>query len=293
MERTKRKPTKRADLIITSDFHLRESPPICRTDDFFAAQTRKLVALSKLQKEHNCPVIHGGDLWDHWKPSPYLITYAIMHLPKEFWTIFGNHDLPSHSLDLVDKCGINTLEKVGRIKILSGTHWNQIPQEASFLIEDRKVLVWHVMTYQGKKPWPGCTDPESLRLLKKYSEYDIIITGHNHKPFIEEYENRILVNPGSLMRQSADQADFRPRVYLYYADTNEVEPVYLPLEDGVVSREHLERSEERSERINAFISKLDGEWQAGLSFEANLEEFFKHNRVRKQTKEIIYKAVES
>jgi len=95
------------------------------------------------------------------------------------------------------------------------------------------------------------------------------------------------------MRQSADQADFRPRVYLYYADTNEVEPVYLPLEDGVVSREHLERSEERSERINAFISKLDGEWQAGLSFEANLEEFFKHNRVRKQTKEIIYKAVES
>jgi len=61
----------------------------------------------------------------------------------------------------------------------------------------------------------------------------------------------------------------------------------------VVSRDHLERNAERSDRIDAFISKLDGEWQAGLSFEANLEEFFKHNRVRNATKEIIYNAIES
>ncbi len=293
MERTKRKQSKRADLIITADFHLRESTPICRTDDFFAAQTRKLIFLSRLQKEHNCAVIHAGDLWDHWKPSPFLITYAFIHLPKEFNTIFGNHDLPNHSLDMIDRCGINTLAKAERIKILPGTHWGQKPDNHSLIIKDRKILVYHTMTYQGKPPWPGCTDPKARGILRKYPMYDAIITGHNHQPFIEEYENRVLANPGSMMRQNADQIDFRPRVYLYYAKENQVEPIYLPIEDGVVSREHIERGAERSDRIDAFISKLDGEWQAGLSFESNLEEFFKNNRVRKQTKEIIYKAVES
>jgi len=298
---------RKASAILMSDLHLRLDIPVCRNEEeFLPAQWRKLQFVKDLQVEHDCPVLCAGDLFDFWKPSPELLSKTMEHLPANFYCIYGQHDLPQHSLLNQDKSGLFALKTANRVILLDGVHWGQEPEKPSYTIDwfegkiheglnhtQRKILVWHKMTYQGTPPWPGCTDPRAGKLLRKYPDYDLILTGDNHKPFTEEYENRILVNPGSLMRQNADQVDFRPRVYLYYADTNTVEAVYLPIESGVVSRDHLERNAERSDRIDAFISKLDGEWQAGLSFEANLEEFFKHNRVRNATKEIIYNAIES
>ena len=298
MKRT-RKEFKKADAILMSDPHLRLSIPVCRTEEeFLKAQWDKLQFIKNLQRKHECPVFCGGDLFHHWKPSPELLSKTMEYLPANFHTIYGQHDLPQHSLPDQDKSGIFTLKTAKALKLLSGVHWGETPKGISYEIrckddKQRWVLVWHKMNYQGKLPWPGCTDPRAGKLLRKYPDYDLILTGDNHLPFVEEYENRILVNPGSMMRQNADQIDFRPRVYLYYAEENRVEPVYLPIEDGVVSHDHIERDAERSDRIDAFISKLDGEWQAGLSFESNLEEFFKNIKVRKQTKEIIYKAIES
>jgi len=61
----------------------------------------------------------------------------------------------------------------------------------------------------------------------------------------------------------------------------------------VVSRDHIDRVEQRNDRIDAFISKLDGDWKAGTSFEQNLEEFKKKNQVRDKIMDIIYKAIEN
>lgn len=292
MKRTKQ--NKSPNLILCSDFHLREGVPVCRTDDFLLAQTKKLKYISDLQRKYNCPVLHAGDLWDTWKPSPFMITYAIKYLPKVFWTVLGNHDLPQHSLELVFKSGVYTLEKAGRLNILPEQHWNQEdePEEdVTLSIKGRKILPRHIMTYQAKTPWPGCVDPMAGKLLRKYPEYDLLITGHNHKSFVEEYEGRLLVNPGSLTRHDADQINHKPRVYLWYAETNTAEPVYLPIEDNVISREHIERKEQRDGRIDAFISQLDNEWKAAISFEENLERFFSANEVRKSVKDIVMNSI--
>ena len=299
------KEIKRADAILMSDPHLRLDVPVCRSEaEFEPTQWMKLNFISDLQRIHNCPVLCGGDLFHHWKASPELLSKTMQWLPRNFHTIYGQHDLPQHSLLNKDKSGIFALETAGALTVLPGVHWGQDPEKASkvldymnddedYTVMQRRILVWHKMNYQGKMPWPGCTDPKAGKLLRKFPEYDLILTGDNHKPFTEEYENRILVNPGSLMRQSADQADFRPRVYLYYAETNTVEAVYIPIQSGSVSRDHLERSSERNARISAFVEKIEGEWLSGLDFETNLEEFFKANRVRSQTKEICYKAIDT
>ena len=291
MERTK--VNKKPDLILCADFHLRDTNPVCRTDNFISAQTKKLNYISDLQFKYDCPVLHTGDLWDTWKPSPFMITYAIKYLPKVFWTILGNHDLPQHSLELIDKCGVNTLAEAGRIKIIKGCHWGEVPDEKSTIeIKGRSILVWHIMAYQGKKPWPDCTDPLAAGLLRKYPDWDLITLGHNHKTFHEEHEGRLLVNPGSLMRMDADQINHKPCVYLWFAEDNTVQKVFLPIEDNVISREHIERKEERDNRIDAFVSRLDGDWEAAMSFEDNLEAFFKANSIRESVKEIIYKSLE-
>jgi DNA repair exonuclease SbcCD nuclease subunit len=279
-----------------------ESNPVCRLDDFInEAQWKKIQWLKDLQAKWDCPVLNAGDLFDHWKPSPELLAKAIQYIPDQFYSICGQHDLPQHSLELIQKSGIYVLEKANKIQLLKGVHWGQnidfetsIEGEPSYIYHNpyRRILVWHTHVYQGKLPWPDCPSPSALKVLKKYPKFDLILTGDNHKAFVESYEDRLLVNPGSLFRTTADQITHEPRIYLWYAETNTVEPVYVPIEAGVISREHLEKAKERNDRIEAFISRLDNDWDAAIGFEENLKRFLQKNEIRQSVKDIINKCLE-
>jgi hypothetical protein len=291
MQRIKTK--KLPDYIITGDWHLRETNPVCRIDDFWQTQWRKVDFISDLQKQYNCPVLHGGDLYDYWKPSPMLISETIKHLPNQFYTVYGNHDLPQHSLELKYKSGIYALECSETLSTFRPNnnfefcHWGELPCNIG-----EKYLLWHVPTYQGKEPYPGCSDQKAATLLRKYPQLLMIITSDNHQPFVEEHEGRLLVNPGSIFRIDADQINHKPRVYLWYTETNTVEAVYLPIETDVISREHIEIKEQRDNRIDAFVSRLNTDYTTTLSFEKNLQEFEKVNNVRQPVMDIVYKSLE-
>ena len=225
---------------------------------------------------------------------------ASEHLPDKFYTIYGQHDLPQHSMELAHKSGLYNLWKNGKVTILPTCSFGQTPNGVSkyFLLKNCTnagwtVLVWHTFAYQGKLPWPGCTSPMGASLLRKYPQYDLLVLGDNHKPFTETYEGRLLVNVGSMMRTTADQMDYKPCVWLWYAETNTVTKVYLPIEDDVISREHLEIKEQRDNRIDAFVSKLNDEFETSLSFEDNLLAFEQANNVRKSVMEIIYRSIDS
>lgn len=96
----------------------------------------------------------------------------------------------------------------------------------------------------------------------------------------------------SFCEENAYQMDFEPRVYLYYAESNTVKPIYLPIEEGVISREHLDIVEKRNDRIDAFINRLDGDWNITMSFEENLKAFFQANNIHESVKNLVYKAIE-
>ncbi len=284
--------TKTPDLILTSDWHLREDTPVCRTDDFWDCQWEKVSFIIALQEQIQRPILHAGDLFHHWKPSPLLLSATIFALQGiDFRTIYGQHDLPQHNLKLADKCGIQTLKEAGVTKILRGVHYGEEPHECLHL-SGCNILIWHKLIWpkENKPSWSD--DPTAWEILEKYPQYDLIVTGDNHQSFVWETDGKLLVNPGSITRQSADQENHKPCVYLWYANTNTVEPVYLPIEDGVISREHIERKESRDRRIEAFVERLNQEWEAAISFTANLEAFQKKNKVRKDVMDIIWKAVE-
>lgn len=280
-------------LILCSDFHLREDTPTCFTSDFQKEQWDAVDFISDIQEKHNCPVVHAGDLFHVWKSSPWLLRETMRHIPKMFGTIYGQHDLPSHNLQLVDKCGINVLEEAGKLTVLEGCHWGQTPEtyKSPDFIKDKRVLIWHHLTYLTK-PFPGAEGGMAEGLLRKYPQFSLIVTGDCHQSFTTEYQGRRLVNPGNLTRQTADQADFQPRVALWYSEDNSIEWVNLPIQEGVISREHLEIKEQRNARIDAFVSSLNGEYKTEMSFEDNLRNFLEVNPVRDSVKQIIYKNLE-
>lgn len=297
MKRTRTKPTKRPTAILTGDWHLRETQPIARTDDFWTAQWDKVQQIKNLQEKHGCPVWMAGDLFHHWKPSPYLLTETIGRLPARMSAVAGNHDLPQHNMDLIHKSGLQTLVRAGALDLVETAHWGQEPFDGTFLIpgvvDTKEVLIWHVMTFVGELPWPGCTDLNARQILEKYPQFALILTGHNHNTFVKELDGRLLVNPGSITRQTAAQVDHKPCVFLWYAEDNAVEQVFLKTTPGVISREHLERVEKRDARITAFVERLTGSWKSTVSFEDNLERFKQNNHVRKSVMEIIYQSLDA
>ena len=302
MKRANKKP----DAILCSDFHLREDQPICRIDNYWDKQASKIQFIRELQKQYECPVLVSGDIFNKWKPSPFLLSWAIEYLPDNMIVIPGQHDLAQHNIELLNKTGLFVLEKADKIKILSegevinidygvciygypfGSELQEINEENPSI----KIAMCHTLTWVETLPYPGCILSDGGKLLKKLKGFNLVLVGDNHQSFIVEKDNRILISPGSMMRMTADQVDHTPRVYLWYKETNTVEPVYLPIEQGVISREHIAHIEERDGRIDAFISKLDDDWKASVSFEENLERFAKTNQVRKSVMEIVYKSIE-
>jgi predicted phosphodiesterase len=301
-----------ATAILTADIHVTENTPVCRTDDYLAAQEKKLAFLSKLSEENmSCPVINAGDLFEHWKVSPWFACWTFLNLPRPIITIPGNHDLPNHSLEKYDKSVLNLMEKVldGDLIVLKNKRIIPVANLDIYGIpfgEDldpkklpwgekrpghpRRMLLLHENTWQGRqKPkWDteGYTSDELLALYGTY--VDVIVVGHNHDSFLVEKEGVLLVNPGSMLRRTADQADFRPRCFLYYAKTNKIVPVKYPIEEGVVSQEHLERKKQHEQRTAAYIDRVNQRWKKGLSFKDNLEAFFSTNNTPRKVREILW-----
>lgn len=304
----------RPDAILTADWHLRDTVPICRKDDYWLAQMSKLVFVRNLSEKHSCPILHAGDFFNKAKSSQFLEAHILRKFSFgiSLFVCPGNHDLPNHNLNLLPHSSLEVLRAANTIDILknseecywtdSGLQLYAYPwgsdlkglQRHPRASEGTSIALVHHLISKGEDDlWKGAESEQGKALLKKCKGFDLILTGHNHKAFVVEYKNRLLVNPGSLMRMSADQANYKPRVYLWYKETNSVEPVYLPIEKDVITREHIETQEKRDQRMEAFVSRLNDNYEIGLSFEKNLENFFNENRVRKPVKELVWEMIES
>jgi len=298
------KPNKKADFILVSDLHLTEKPPVSRVDDYLEAQSKKLQFLSSLSEQNgNCPVLCSGDVFDRWKTSPWTISWVYKHLPRPFICVPGQHDLPGHSLEQFERSALHTLGLVDQhVTILKGNSivvnevvvvglpFGHNPNRITIPTEGRrKILLLHELTWPENHPYWDPSAHTADELLSKFDEFDIILVGDNHLSFVRRKGGRVLVNPGSMLRITADQVNHRPRCFLYYADSNCVIPVHLPIQKNVFDTKHLERKKERDARISAYIEKLGSAGKQGftLSFRRNLEQFFKANKVSKEVRRLI------
>ena len=309
------------DAIIGSDPHIREDVPICRTDDYLSAQYTKMAFIRDLcMDNNNAPFLCAGDLFDVWhvasseKKVSWLLSKCLEFLPAMTIVVPGQHDLANHSLKELPKTGLQTLVQAGRVLILSGgfqrvlgdpTHgltsvsgyaYGEVAKNVPKSDKNRKhILLWHRLTCVDKQPFPDAGAERSHILLKSLSGYDLIVTGDNHQQFHVESTNerRHLVNPGSMMRMSADQIDFEPAVFGWCAKDNSITRIPLPIKKGVVSREHLnkEKKETRDLRMSAYIKRAQKSYETKLSYTENLKRHIKKNKVGKEVEELVWEAV--
>ena len=289
----------RVDAILTADWHLRESQPLCRTDDFWMTQWGKITYISNLQKKHDCPVLHAGDLFHFWKPSPNLISNAIRYLPKKFKTVYGNHDLPAHRLEELYRSGVYTLHTAEVLDAWEAGSWGWDMDKSCLPLEHeytygRKIFVWHKFVWMGEKPYPQAREEdrvENIMEIEKLKEFDVILTGDHHKSFSYTHtDGRLLVNAGQITRQVANAKP--PCIWLYNADENEAEYHELSHVKEHVSRVHLDLAREKSDKLEAFIEGLSDDFDFGPTYLENLRRYMEVNRIPDKVQKIVWEAVE-
>ena len=127
-----------------------------------------------------------------------------------------------------------------------------------------KVLILHKTVYLGKKPFPGAKgNVEKLIKLPKYAQYDLIISGDNHKQFEYRHGKTLWLNCGCLFRTKASEKYYVPTYWKLYFDENHRVTIKAvnasPLGDkcfDVVSAKHLDMQKREKEWDSAFAKKL-------------------------------------
>ena len=304
----------RYNLILTADWHIRSDVPENRIDDFLAEQERKIDFILDMSNNYCCPIVIAGDIGDKSKWENWLLEKYIKKFKKYSQNILvlpGQHDLPNHRLDKLPESGLGVLAaskaiiKLTRLNLLNGIFsWlYPFPFEKKLCLIDvlkeknnqyKNIAIIHQFIPQCPfRQWEE--DYISAKsLLKKFPCYDLIVSGDNHQSFVERYKERLLVNPGSIMRSTIAQFNYKPKVYLWRAEDNEVEAIEIPIQPAkkVFDLSSINKQDKRDERMSAIVESLKSDCEFKMNFKDNLNKFLIENKIEQGIKDKIFMALE-
>ena len=301
-------------LLITGDWHLRQTTPNRRVDDYWKTVQRKINFILDLAVKEKCDLIlQPGDFFDSHKANDFLKRYVIKRLKKigiKIITVFGQHDLRYHSsevkntplavlnsAEVIYLAEFNPLEfdiKHGEfdwIHIYGASWYEEIPKHI-LATNPFSILIAHKMVIQNKKMWQGQEDYSLGNILLRTHPFNLMVFGDNHNSFVITKGNRRLINCGSLLRSSIDQINHVPIVYTYDIMDDEFKEFPIPIEpfEQVFDMAKVSAEKERNEKMEAFVDRLTGEAELeGLDFVKNMHSFVEKNKeeIDDTTQEII------
>lgn len=286
---------------VTADLHLRADKPRCRLDDNWELfQDRCLEFISDQAAELNVPLVIVGDIFNTPVVPPRILNSFLFHMrkvKKGVYFLLGNHDLPYHSFSNVENCsgGVlwNLVNSGGVFKNL-----DEIGQWAMFGEDIRGketgLLFLHTLTFPSAKDIPPNVEAfTASELLQKYPKAEYIFTGDMHKKFVHySLDNRKVINPGCLNRQSANEIDYDCSIYFIDTEEGIIQDIIVFDNSEMVTDEYLKREEEREDRISAFIEGIQSGKKVSLSFLDNLDAHIQENKYSDSTKNMIKRLME-
>lgn len=278
--------------IVTGDWHLDNRSPENRTDNYFETQAGKV---DFVIDQGSFPILQPGDFFNSYKANDFLKQFYIKKLQEEkIYTVFGQHDLRFHSSDKKNT-PLRVLEASGVVQIATeealllknhaiyGCSWGEEFPE----IEDEKefnILLLHkLVTCDDSFSWES-DDWIHAKNLFRLTQFDLIVSGDNHKTFIAEKEGkkgkRFVINCGSLMRSTIDQQDHEPHIYLFDTKERTAEKILIPVRPflEVINLEKSKKIKSRDEKLEAFVQKLKDLRLEGIDFEKNVQLYFQEHK---------------
>ena len=294
-------------LIITADWHLRATRPRCRIDnDWLETQRMALAKVMKVAIDKKSPVLVVGDIFHSNSDTSFECIQLVQQMADKLGGLYilaGNHDLPYHSSENLDKSAIGVLLNSNNVHLIKDylTKWN-LEQEYPYIIsagnfdekddERAEIVFKHVLTIpsEDKPDFVDCETPESL--LEKFPNAKWIFTGDYHHNFHYEKKGRHVVNSGCLLRQASDMKDYQCGVYFVDTDENIVEFIPIIDNEDLIDDSYILQETERNERIESFVDKLKKTKGVSLDFIDNVQNEMKHNKFEPELKEVVEELLE-
>lgn len=256
--------------IFCSDLHLSLTPPPLRSaePDWFAAMQRPVDELKALKQEHKCPIFCAGDVFDRWNAPAELINWAINHLPF-MYCIPGQHDLPDHDLNQLERSAYWTLnqakviEDLGNLPRCFGNDMMIYPYPYGDKVvpvrrrtERFQIALIHQYNWMCGSSYKGAPEHQQISPTRnEFNGYDFVISGDNHHSFSCSIQPRQswFVNCGAMMRRKTDDKFF-PTYWLLYEEGK-----YLPYvlkSTGADRYLDITSAQEQEQGTSADLNKL-------------------------------------
>lgn len=254
--------------VVTADWHIRATRPRCRTDDdWMGTQEKALGQIKDFANEKDCPVMVVGDLFHSIGDTSFQCVQMIQEMAEDVnhgvHILAGNHDLPYHSTENIDRSAVGILMRsynIGQIKDCLRNKFGVSDFSAENFdgeTENKKIIFKHVLCFPDMKSLPPNVDAMTAKdLLEEYDEAEWIFTGDYHHNFHYEKNGRHVVNPGCLLRQASDFKDYKPGFYFVDTVKNIVEFNLIIDDEEFVDDSYILKEKEKEERIEAFANKI-------------------------------------
>lgn len=295
--------------LLVADLHLSLAPPVARSaePDWLKAQARPLRQVRALAREHgHLPVIAAGDIFDRWSPPAEIINWAMDNLP-DMYAVPGQHDLPMHSYDDIQKSAYWTLVKQGTIVDLEKENFVELEDVCLFgfpwgsairSIEDDvpgdklRLAVIHAYAWIQGKQYPGASIQSNLSQYRiPLEKYSAAVFGDNHQGFTSKCGNCQVINCGCLIPRKSDERQLKPSVGLLHRDGSITQSMLDCSDDLWLDAVESDNMIEENEELNAFLKELGSVDSNRMDYRTSILRYLDdcpvENGVRKMVLEIL------
>jgi len=216
------------------DLHITNKQPRYRCDNYWETIQHKLKFIIDTANERDAQILIAGDIFDSSRMG-YEVTNIIISMFHEAHKIplciAGQHDLKYHT-DL-DKCPLYTLALAGAVKIIDGVFENiagagfgdPIPEDKA------QILITHTTITESTPPFFLEDAIPAKKFMRMNPQFEIIVSGDYHVPFVKRLGKQVLINTGTLIRNKKDMHGYVPYIWEIIIDDGVViEQVEVPHE---------------------------------------------------------------
>jgi predicted phosphodiesterase len=293
------------NFILTADWHLRSQRPRCRLDDdWLDSQRKALDQIADHAREVYADVVCVGDIFHSTNETTNEIITMVQDFAKtlmaqgqKLYILAGNHDLPAHNLDNINRSAFNVLLNSVNIYHISDNHLSMDYSAENFGAETQNepLIFKHILCFPEKAPIPpGAEAVHPSDLFGQYDKAKYICTGDYHHSFIYKKGSKRLFNPGCLLRQAADLINYQPSI-MYIRDVDgvlEAERLLIKDDHELVTDEYLNRQEEREGRIDAFIERIKSNGEVTFDFIENVKNRLLDKKIEGGVKRMVLNLIE-
>jgi DNA repair exonuclease SbcCD nuclease subunit len=288
-------------IAFATDFHLRYTAPISRTDDdrYFQNILTKIKYLIDFANSNCDLIIFGGDIFD--KPDiPYsLLISFIKELKKSqkpILSIIGNHDIYGYNGDSINKSAIGVLFENKIIKKIDNIIFENekirikgIHCFSDLILDDYKEGYYNIAIIH--KPITNQPIPNTIKIndIADKNKYNLLLCGDIHQPFEYIHGNFIILNPGSLSRTSIIDKDRDVGFYYINIQDNKVkfEIIKVPFERDVFSTSISTIDDKNKDFISTYAQTIYNIKNSEKSIVEYLKEYFKAKQIDQKIQDTI------